>query len=120
MAYAGGAARRLAIDDNVLTATATYALYYDGGIVHAAALTAFASDRSWSWQRNVVGAMDSQYVGLNPSTSWYPSTIAAIGLAPDFSLLPTSPYKGKGFNGTDPGADIAELTRRTAGVVVAP
>jgi hypothetical protein len=120
LAYSNGAARRLLWADNVLTATAGYAIFYDGGIVHSAGLTAFASDRSWSWQRNVVGGMLPEYVALNPSASWYPSTVAAIGLAADFSLLATSPFKGKGLNGTDPGADIAELTRRVAGVVVIP
>lgn len=118
MAYAGGAARRFAIDDNVLTATATYALYYDGGTVHSAALTAMVGDVSWEFGRNVVGGMDPQYVTLNPSASWYPSTVAGIGLAADYSLAPTSPYKGRGLGGTDPGADIAEIGRRTAGAIV--
>lgn len=117
MAFSGGAARRLAINDNVLTATATYALWSDGGL-HAAALTAFANDGSWQFARNVVGAMDPQYVSLNPPASWYPNTVAGIGLAADYSLAAPSPYKGRGLGGTDPGADILELGRRTAGVIV--
>jgi len=38
----------------------------------------------------------------------------------DYSWLQASPYKAKGLDGTDPGTDIAERQRRTAGVVVAP
>ncbi len=116
MAYAGGTARRLEFSDNVATATATYALFYDGGIVHAAALGAFAG-ATWSFQRNVVGNVATEYVGMNPSTSWYP---ASLGLSADFSFPPGSPWIGRGWNGSTPGADISELARRTAGVVVAP
>lgn len=116
--YSGGAARRIAIDDNVLAGQSYYALASDGGL-HTSALTAFAGT-SWSFQRNVVAQVDGQFVGANPSTSWYVPAVAGIGLAADGSLLPTSPFKGKGWNGTDPGADIAEIARRTTGVVVPP
>jgi hypothetical protein len=124
LAYGGGLARNMVWRDNVLTAPSAYLAHFsDSGVesqVNRRALAAFVNDGSWSFQRNVVGGIDPQYLGNLPSTSWYPSTVAAIGLAADYSLLATSPFKGKGLNGTDPGADIAELTRRTAGVVVAP
>jgi hypothetical protein len=120
LAYSAGAARNVRWEDNVFTATAGYMVHADMGQLHAAGITTMIGDRSWAFKRNVVGGLDPQYLSQQPAASWYPSTVAGIGLAADFSLLPTSPYKGKGLGGTDPGADIAELTRRTAGVVVAP
>jgi len=119
MAYAFGAARRVVLRDNVFTATTGYAFHNsDNGSTHTNALNAFANDGSWSFTRNVVGGVLADYVSLNPSTSWYPSTIAGVGLAADYSLGAGSPYKGRGLGGVDPGADIAEVTRRTAGAVV--
>jgi hypothetical protein len=124
LSYGGGLARNMVWRDNVFTAPSQYLAHFsDSGVesqVNINALRGFVRDGSWSFQRNVVGGIDPQYLGALPSTSWYPSTVAAIGLAADYSLLATSPYKAKGLGGTDPGADIAELTRRTAGVVVAP
>lgn len=72
-------------------------------------------DNDWSFQRNVVAAIDPQYVSLN---RWYPSNAAGMGPASDYSLSSSSAYKGRGSGGTDPGADVAELGRRTAGVVI--
>ena len=119
MAYSFGAARRLVVRDNVFTTTSGYAFHNsDNGSVHSNALNAFASDGSWSFTRNVLGGMLASYVSLNPSGSWYPSSIASIGLLSDYSLGSGSPYKGLGLGGADPGADIAELTRRTTGAVV--
>ena len=34
----------------------------------------------------------------------------------DYRLASSSPYKGKASNGGDPGADVAAVTSRTAGV----
>ena len=62
--------------------------------------------------------MISDYTSLNPSASWYPSTVEGIGLAADYSLGSASPYKGRGLGGADPGANVAELNRRTSGAVV--
>jgi hypothetical protein len=88
--------------------------------VHTNALNGFVNDGSWSFQRNVVGGIDPQFAPLNPSTSWYPATVAGVGFAADWSLALTSPFKGKAWNGTDPGANVGEVLRLTAGVVVAP
>jgi hypothetical protein len=119
MAYSFGAARRLALHDNVFTATTGYAFHNsDNGAVHSGALNAFAGNSSWSFTRNVVGGMLPDYVGQNPAQSWYPSTVAGIGFAADYSLASTSPYKGRGLGGADPGANISELNRRIAGVVI--
>jgi hypothetical protein len=120
MAYSFGAAHRLEIRDNVFTSMAGYAFHNsDNGTVHSPALNAFASDRTWVFLRNVVGGMLPDYVSQNPAGSFYPATVAGIGLNADYALSASSPYKGKGENGTDPGANIDEVNRRTAGVAAA-
>jgi hypothetical protein len=67
-----------------------------------------------------------------PSSSWmplgnansYPTSVGAVGFvnaaAGDYHLLSTSPYKLKGTDGRDPGADIDGVNSATAGVRVAP
>ncbi len=115
-AYSQGLARRIAIDDNVFGALGYYAFHSDAGL-HRQALESFAPG-SWSFQRNAVAQVWAEYWPLNPSTSWYRATVAELGLAADRSLAAASPFKGKGYNGTDPGANVAEVLRQTAGVVV--
>jgi hypothetical protein len=44
--------------------------------------------------------------------------VSSIAFNADYSLSSASPYKAKSVGGTDPGADVAEVTRRTASVVV--
>jgi len=111
--YSGGAALRIAINDNVFAGQSYYALASDGGL-HTSALTAFAGT-SWSFARNVVAQVDGQFVGANPSASTFLASVGAIGLASDGSLSTSSPYRASAV-----GVDMAELGRRTAGVVVAP
>jgi hypothetical protein len=114
--FDGGGAARIDIPDNVFAGLSYYALAGVGGN-HAAALNGFAGT-SWSFQRNAVSQVDGQFVGANPSTSWYVDAVGKLGLAADGSLGPASPFRGKGYNGADPGANVAEINRRTAGVVV--
>jgi len=62
--------------------------------------------------------------------NYYPATMDAIGLVggassaykleaslQDLALSADSPYKGRGTDGADPGADIAAVVKATAGVV---
>ena len=117
MAYSFGAARNVLFRDNVFTDKAGYAFHNsDNGSVHTNALKAFVSDGSWGFDRNVVGGMLPDYVSQNPPNSWYPATVAGIGMTADYSLSAASPYKGKGLNGADPGVDVAQLKTRLAGV----
>jgi uncharacterized protein YjdB len=115
MDYGAGAARRLQIDDNIFAGHSDYAVFYSGMQVGIASLQAMAGS-SWSYQRNVTGNVNPAYVSKFPVESWYP-TLAGIGFtsATDYRLSSSSPFKGRGSGGTDPGANIDELARRTAG-----
>ncbi len=68
---------------------------------------------------------------MYPSNNFYPATFDDIGLVgggtaavsvtatlDQLTLASTSPYKGKGTDGKDPGADIAALKTATANVVI--
>ena len=114
MDYGAGAARRLQIDDNIFAGHATYAVFYSGMQVGTASLQAMAGS-SWSYQRNVAGNVDPTLLSKFPAESWYP-TLGGIGFtsATDYRLSPTSQFKGRGAGGTDPGANIDEVYRRTA------
>jgi hypothetical protein len=84
-------------------------------------LDAFANG-SWNFDRNVVIGLDREFVPWHPQSSWYPFTMAEVGFTNpgggDYSLSSSSPYRGKGLNGADPGADMAGLRRLTNGVVI--
>ncbi len=58
-----------------------------------------------------------------PSNNSMPATPSLVQFANpnglnggDYTLLPTSPYKGKATDGTDPGADVAKVNAAIAGV----
>jgi uncharacterized protein YjdB len=117
MDYSGGAARRIQLDDNVFYGQSYYAIFYSGMQVGTKSIEAFAGS-SWSFARNVVANVGADYVAWHPQQSWYPATVSSIAFNADYSLSSASPYKAKSVGGTDPGADVAEVTRRTASVVV--
>ena len=52
-----------------------------------------------------------------PAGNSFPK-LAQIGLNSDLSLSAGSPFRGKGSDGKDPGADIAATLSNTQGVVV--
>ena len=54
-----------------------------------------------------------------PANNAFPADVKSIGfvnLGSDYHLAPTSPYKGTGLDGKDPGADIDLLNAAVAGV----
>jgi hypothetical protein len=118
---ANGGARNIVMRDNVATKGGPYgALLYSGVRIGALSLDAFASN-SWSFDRNVVIGIDAEYVPWHPQSSWYPFTMGDVGFtnaSGDYSLSPSSPYRGKGLNGADPGADFSRLRQLTSGVVM--
>ena len=115
--YSGGAARRIDITNNVYAGRSYYALASDGGN-HQGALTAFAGT-SWRFAGNAVSQVDQQFWGLYPSGNSYTDRVSSLGLAADGSLGSASPFRGRATDGTDPGANVAEVLRQTQGVRVA-
>lgn len=73
------------------------------------ALTTYMTN--WSFTGNVIygGGSASQY----PSGNAFPATANDVGFADpangDWSLAPSSPYKGAATDGRDPGADVAAV-----------
>jgi uncharacterized protein YjdB len=113
-AYGGGAARRIEIVDNVYAGQSYYALASDAGN-HMAALNGFASS-SWRFAGNAVSQIDQQFMSLYPSGNSYTDRATTLGLAADGSLGSSSAYRNRATDGTDPGANVAEVLRRTQGV----
>jgi PKD repeat protein len=101
--------------DNLIGPGLDYPCMFGEGKSGSAALVNYAV--TWSFVGN--GCWDS-----HPGASYFPAgnsfvdTQAAVGFNADWSLSAASPFKGKASDGTDPGVNIAELLRRTAGVVV--
>ena len=117
-----GSARNIVLNDNVATKGGPYgALLYSGIRIGGLSLDAFANG-SWAFDRNVVIGIDPEFAAWHPQSSWYPFTMGEVGFTNasggDYSLSPSSPYRGKGWNGADPGADMAGLRRATNGVVM--
>ena len=71
---------------------------------------------SWSFNNNAM----QQNQALYPASSFYPGNFAKYGFVDskggDYRLRSNSPYYRAGSDGKDIGADIEELTRRTASV----
>jgi hypothetical protein len=114
-------ARRIVLNDNVVTKGRYYQIAHSGIKVGTESMNAFAGS-SWSFNRNVVVGVDPEYVSWHPQSSFYPTTMAEVGFSAaangDYRLAPSSQYKGKATDGSDPGADFDELNRRVSGVVV--
>jgi hypothetical protein len=116
-----GAARNIVLNNNVATKGGPYgAVMYSGARIGTASLIAFASS-SWAFDRNVVIGLDPTYVPWHPQSSYYASSIAAVGFTNasggDYSLGSASPYRGKATDGKDPGADFPGLRQRTSSTI---
>jgi hypothetical protein len=115
--FDGQGASNITLANNILiTATPYSAAFKTGGATGAAALAQFAGP-SWSASGNLI-VQDVIGPSAEFPGSLFAADLASVGFASDFSLLATSPYKGKGADGKDPGADIAALTAALKGVVV--
>jgi len=70
-----------------------------------------------TFTNNVIACYDN-YQNYLPAGNFFPKSIAAIGFANDgMSLAATSPFKGRGTDGKDIGADVAAVKAATANVV---
>ena len=78
---------------------------------------------------NVIAKFDN-YAGYLPAGNYFPTSLDEVGLVggstaaysvtatpSQLALAPTSPFKGKATDGTDPGADIAAILAATANVI---
>jgi len=55
-----------------------------------------------------------------PPDNYVATSRTSVGFAPDYSLSSSSPYKGKGTDGMDPGADMVAVRAAIAGVTDLP
>jgi len=114
-------ASNVTIIDNLAGGNTPYgAAFGSGGYVGTLALNQWAGS-SWAFHHNVL--WDDNVAPPEPRATpnnSYPGTQADVGLAADWSLLPSSPYKGRASDGSDPGVNIATLKARTATTVVTP
>lgn len=110
-----GADSNLVFRDNITT-RASYAVKGDGYGEGTASLARYAPRYVFA-QNVMAGALSGSY----PAGNYFPSSATAIGFVSlsgkDYRLASTSPYKGKASHGGDPGADVAAVTSRTAGVI---
>jgi Bacterial Ig-like domain (group 2)/Right handed beta helix region len=116
-----GSARNIVVNDNVVTPGRYYQIMHSGIKVGTESMNAFAGS-SWAFNRNVIIGVDPDYVSYHPQSSFYPTTMGQVGFSSssngDYRLSPSSPFKGRATDGTDPGANFDELNRRISGVVV--
>lgn len=110
---------------NNLTGGGQYQIFSSQGSGTAA--VNFASGPGSAFAGNVVALADP---AGSPTGNFYPATLTAIGLTggataaysvsatlTDLSLASSSPFKGKGTDGKDPGANATIVQSATAGVV---
>lgn len=75
----------------------------------------------WVVERNVLTSAESN---LYPTNNFYPASLSDIGFVDlagkNYRLASTSPYKGKGTDGKDPGIDWDALEAAQKGTVSAP
>jgi hypothetical protein len=84
-----------------------------GSATGTAALSTYLG--SYTFGHNAIWGAETEQPSYPPN-NFFPAYEQAVGFAPDWSLLSTSPYKGMASDGKDIGADIATLTAATMNV----
>jgi hypothetical protein len=115
--------------NSIVNATAYPVWSTGGGATNCAyedkPLTTFnACFSPYTFTRNaLIGNLSSYPPSLWPSANFFPATSSAVqfvnysnGNGGNYQLLPSSPYKGKGTDGKDLGADVAAINSAIAGV----
>lgn len=109
---------RIEVEDNIIGSTAGYGIWSGNGQPQGTTTLNYHIS-GWTYLRNVSFGIPAS---VHPTGNWYPSGIAGIGFASpstgDWTLTASSPYKGKGEGGTDPGVDYQQLKSRLSNVVV--
>lgn len=108
---------RVEIEDNILSSSPGYGLW--SCIGQATGIVATNHHvQDWSYLRNITINVPS---GPQPPGNFY-TTLTAVRFvnpsAKDWALSSSSPFKGVGERGTDPGVDMATLKSKLSGVVV--
>ena len=115
---------------NSIVNVGTYPVWSTGGgatncAYHDKPLTTFnACFSAYSFASNAVIGTPSAYPpSLWPSGNFFPASASAVqfvnyngGNGGNYQLQPSSPYKGKGTDGKDLGADVAAIDSAIAGV----
>jgi hypothetical protein len=107
---------RFSFSDNISASATNWGVYGDAVGAGAPAMAMYAADGKL--EGNVfAGANGAGY----PASNSFVASLSGIGFANpaagDFTLLITSPFKGKASDGKDPGANVPEVLKATAGVV---
>ncbi|MGQ0643797.1 MAG: Ig-like domain-containing protein [Gemmatimonadaceae bacterium] len=114
----GGA--NLVVRNNVATWGGPWGAVMGNAPQGSQALALFATP--YAFEGNVVVGLPGNLTGGYPSNNAYPSSMSLVGLinqaGGNYALGGSSPYKGKGTDGRDPGADIANVRAITANVIV--
>ena len=115
---------------NSIVNAGTYPIWSTGGgpancAFHDIPLATFnACFSSYTFAANAIIASPSAFPAAAwPAKNFFPVSAAAVkfanyngGNGGDYHLLPSSPYKGKGTDGKDLGADVDAIHSATAGV----
>jgi hypothetical protein len=121
--------KNLVFTNNIVNAT-TYPIWSTGGgspncAYYDMPLTTFnACFSPYSFTSNAIIASPSSYPpSVWPSGNFFPATTSTVqfvnyngGNGGNYQLQPSSPYKGKGTDGMDLGADVAAINTAIAGV----
>jgi hypothetical protein len=107
---------RFVFKDNITASASNWGVFGDVG-VGSAVLTAYAPGATLT--NNVfAGNAGAGY----PTGNFFVPTVSGVGFANpaggDFSLLVSSPFKGKASDGRDPGANVSAVLAATNGAVV--
>lgn len=87
------------------TGNATISYYFPGSVITSNVIA-----------KEVKGSSSpSNHEAVYPAGNFFPETLSAVGFDDKFRLLASSPFKGKGSGGSDPGCDIDKLTALIGG-----
>lgn len=108
------------VENNVIAAVSTYAIFGDGGYFGQGAVDQYALGAAISANVMIESTDPDVTEAMMPVGNEYPTTIAAIGFADyaggNFRLGGSSPYLGLCADGSDPGADLDLVDLATSGV----
>ena len=106
---------RMTIRDNLLGG-GPYALHGSGTGLGTLTLTTYMPGGTFLDNILVIPSITGY-----PGANFYPTSISLIGMVVpsyNFRLLASSPYKGRGSDGRDPGANIDLLNNKLEGIIV--